>query len=68
LDKDRSAMRWKRKADEDVLEQRVRELAKCEDRFVNLGGVSSQNVNCNKDLVRRIGLAAGIVTSRSSHS
>jgi len=36
------------------------ELVQCED-FIYLGGVISQDSTCDKDVVRRIGLAAGIV-------
>jgi len=34
------------------------ELVQCED-FIYLGGVISQESNCDKDAARRIGLAAG---------
>ena len=36
------------------------ELVQCED-FIYLGGVISQDSTCDKDVARRIGLAAGIV-------
>ena len=43
-----------------MLGNRPNELVQCED-FIYLGGVISQDSTCDKDVVRRIGLAAGIV-------